>query len=61
MSERPAPARVKSLCGTARRLKHKNQQKLFMTRDPRRPCRPSGIWACIGLPDRARRMADPAR
>ena len=55
MNERPA-ARLKSLCGTARRLKKKNQKKLFMTRDTRRPCRPSGLWACIGTPDRSRRL-----
>ena len=56
MIKRPAPARLKSLCGTARRLKRKNQKKLFMTRDTRRPCRPSGLWACIA-PERSRRMA----
>jgi len=55
MSERPAPARLKSLCGTSRRLKLRNQKKLFLHRDPRRPCRPSGLWACLGTPERMRR------
>jgi hypothetical protein len=58
---RPAPARVKSLCGTARRLKIRNQKKLFKGRDNRLPCRPSGIWACIGSPDRERRLHQPPR
>jgi hypothetical protein len=55
-----APARVKSLCGTARKLKARNQKKLKGIRNPSGiPCRPSGIWACIGLPDRERRLATP--
>jgi hypothetical protein len=61
MSERPAPARVKSLCGTARRMKIRNQKKLHKGRDNSIPCRPSGIWSCIGTPDRERRLAQPAR
>jgi hypothetical protein len=57
VSERPAPARLHSLCGTARKLKLKNQKKLPVTRNPSGiPCRPSGIWQCIGTPDRERRM-----
>ena len=51
-----APARLKSLCGTARRLKKRNQKKLHKGREHRIPCRPSGIWACIGTPDRERRL-----
>jgi len=56
VSERPAPARLHSLCGTARKLKARNQKKLFKARDTRIPCRPCGIWACIGTPDRDRRL-----
>ena len=52
-----APARLKSLCGTARKLKARNQKKLTAARPQRIPCRPSGIWACIGTPDRQRRLA----
>ena len=55
-----APARIKSLCGTARKLKARNQKKLKGIRNPSGiPCRPSGIWACIGTPDRQRRLAAP--
>jgi hypothetical protein len=62
VNDRPAPARVKSLVGTARRLKKKNQSKLVLGRPANRlPCRPSGMWACIGEPERARRLASPAR
>lgn len=61
MNPRPAPARRQSLCGTARRLKKRNQKKLFKGRDNSIPCRPSGIWACIGYPERERRLGtDPA-
>jgi hypothetical protein len=57
-----APARVKSLCGTARKLKKRNQKKLKLTRNsPGIPCRPSGIWACIGTPDRDRRRPSLSR
>ncbi|HET7810075.1 MAG TPA: hypothetical protein VFL16_05830 [Steroidobacteraceae bacterium] len=56
MNERPAPARLHSLCGTARRMKQKNQQKLQRSHN-KIPCRPSGIWACIGAGDRSRRLA----
>ena len=59
MSERPAPARLKSLCGTARRMKKRNQKKLHKGRENSIPCRPSGIWACIGAPERFRRMGLP--
>jgi hypothetical protein len=52
-----APARIKSLCGTGRKLKARNQKKLKGFRNPSgMPCRPSGIWACIGTPDRVRRL-----
>ena len=61
MSERPAPARVKSLCGTARRLRIRNQKKLYKGRGQTMPCRPSGMWICIGTPDRERRLAQIIR
>lgn len=61
MSKRPTPARLKSLCGTARRLKRTNQKKLHRGRDTQLPCRPSGLWACIGIPDRPRRLAGLTR
>jgi hypothetical protein len=62
MNERPAPARLHSLCGTSRKLKAKNQKKLAGKHStPRMPCRPSGIWACIGVGERTRRLADSAR
>jgi len=62
MSERPAPARLHSLCGTSRKLKAKNQKKLVGKHGPSRlPCRPSGIWACIGTGERTRRLPEIAR
>jgi hypothetical protein len=58
MNERPAPARLHSLCGTSRKLKLKNQKKLAGKRGPTRiPCRPSGIWACVGTSERFRRVS----
>ena len=56
MSDRPAPARLQSLCGTARKLQRRNQKKLKTRNSSGIPCRPSGIWACIGFPERERRM-----
>ena len=62
MSERPAPARLHSLCGTTRKLKARNQKKLMGKHGPSRmPCRPSGIWACIGTGERTRRMPETVR
>jgi hypothetical protein len=62
VSERPAPARLHSLCGTSRKLKAKNQKKLSGKHGPARmPCRPSGIWACVGVGERTRRLPDIAR
>ena len=60
MSERPAPARLRSLCGTARRIRKRNQKKLHKGREHTFPCRPSGMWACIGEPERFRRLGLPA-
>ena len=59
MSERPAPARAHSLCGTARRL---NRKKAHAGKKMlgRKPCRYAAIWTCQGLGDRARRLAEPA-
>ena len=61
MSERPAPARLRSLCGTARRMRKRNQKKLHKGREHTFPCRPSGMWACIGEPERFRRLGLPDR
>jgi len=58
VNPRQGPARLHSLCGTARRMKLKNQQKLQRSHN-KIPCRPSGIWACIGTGDRMRRAARP--
>jgi hypothetical protein len=63
VSARPAPARLHSLCGTGRKLKAKNQKKLAgKQHGPSRiPCRPSGIWACVGVGERTRRIPDANR
>jgi len=39
-------------------MKLKNQQKLQRSHN-KIPCRPSGIWACIGTGDRSRRRPQP--
>ena len=41
-------------------MKLRNQKKLHKGRENRVPCRPSGIWACIGEPERFRRLGLPA-
>jgi hypothetical protein len=63
VSERPAPARLHSLCGTSRKLKARNQKKLAAGKHAaqRLPCRPSGIWACINNSERFRQHAACAR
>ena len=59
MSTRISRARVHSLCGTARGIaseKNASQNKAAN----RRPCRHAAVWACQGVGDRARRLADRA-
>jgi hypothetical protein len=57
MSRRPVNARLQSLCGSTRRLDLKAASKAV--KDPaRRPCRHHAIWACQGIPDRSRRLAE---
>jgi hypothetical protein len=58
LSERPEPARLKSLCGTSRRMHKAATEK---SASARRPCRYHAIWACQGTPDRERRLAEASR
>jgi len=53
-------ARVQSLCGTNRRIKQK-QTAAVTPPNRRRPCRYHAIWACQGMPDRERRLAESTR
>ena len=60
MKRRPPLARLQSLCGSTRRLELKKAAKAI--KDPaRRPCRHHAIWACQGIPDRPRRLAELPR
>lgn len=57
MSERPARARLQSLCGTARGIASKKSE--LQGRAPqRKPCRYAAIWTCQVSMDSLRRMAD---
>lgn len=56
MSERPARARLHSLCGTARGIASK---KIESERRgiPRKPCRYAAIWTCQVSEDCSQRMS----
>lgn len=55
MTERPARARTRSLCGTLRRLEAEDQAA---TAQPGRfRCRPPAIWECQKSEKFSRRMA----
>lgn len=59
---RPASARLHSLCGTARRMKKKQERTAAReTGVARQPCREAGLWACHGDSERFRRRASATR
>jgi hypothetical protein len=60
MSRRRANARLQSLCGSTRRLVLKAAAQAVKG-PTRRPCRHHAIWACQGIPDRPRRLAELPR
>jgi len=60
VTPKPVRARLQSLCGTNRRLR-KEEELATQPANSHRPCRHHAIWACQGMGERSRRLADSAR
>jgi hypothetical protein len=56
VSERPARARLQSLCGTARGIASKKSESERRAA-PRKPCRHAAIWTCQVSVDCSQRMS----